>query len=77
MRSSKLRGEDDALPTVPAAVESARAKLVYLALATGGPATVDDLATRLDETRLSLLSVLDTLESRGVVSRGPNGYAPA
>jgi DNA-binding IscR family transcriptional regulator len=74
MRSSK-DGVDGAV--VPSRLESARAKLVYLALAGGGPATVEDLATRLNETRLALLAVLGTLEERGLVERGADGFAVA
>jgi DNA-binding IscR family transcriptional regulator len=70
MRSSKQ-------VAVPPRLASARAKLVYLALATGGPATVDDLAARLNETRLALLSILGTLEERGLVVRGAEGFALA
>jgi predicted transcriptional regulator len=62
---------------VPPRLASAQAKLVYLALATDGPTTVDDLATRLNETRLALLSVLRTLEDRGLVVRGTEGFALA
>ena len=72
MRSSK--DEVDGA-TVPSRLESARAKLVYLALAGDGPATADDLAARLNETRLALLAVLRTLEERGLVVRGPEGFA--
>ena len=70
MRSSKQ-------VAVPPRLASARAKLVYLALAESGPATVDDLAARLNETRLALLSVLGTLEERGLVVRGPEGFVLA
>jgi predicted transcriptional regulator len=76
MLASNSTEADESTPTVPAAIESARAKLVYLALETGGPATVDELATHLDETRLALLSVLGALEDRGLVARRADGYAP-
>lgn len=76
MRSSKTESATEG-PSVPADLESARAKLVYLALARGGPATVDDLAAWLDETRLALFGVLAAMEDRGLVVRGPDGYAPA
>lgn len=75
MRSSKQAVDTDV--TVPGRLESARAKLVYLALAAGGPTSVDDLAARLDETRLALLAVLDAMEERGLVERGPDGFAAA
>ena len=69
MRSSNDRA------TVPSRLESARAKLVYLALAVDGPATVEDLASQLNETRLALLTVLGTLEERGVVVREAETFA--
>jgi DNA-binding MarR family transcriptional regulator len=72
MRSSNQVSLDT---TVPSAVESSQAKLVYLALAAAGPATTGDLAAMLDETRLALLPVVGTLEERGLVVRRPDGYA--
>ncbi len=72
MQSSNTGGLGAA---VPAAVESPRAKLVYLALATAGPATAGDLAAMLDETMLALLAVLEALEERGLVARRTGGYA--
>jgi len=72
MRSSNIEARE---PAVPSAVESPRAKLVYLALAAAGPATADELAAMLDETRLALLAVLGTLEERELVVRGSDGYA--
>lgn len=74
MRSSKDEADG---ATVPSRLESARAKLVYLALAGGGTATVGDLAARLNETRLALLAVLRTLEDRGLVVREAEGFALA
>jgi predicted Rossmann fold nucleotide-binding protein DprA/Smf involved in DNA uptake len=72
MRSSNS-GVDRA--SVPSRLESAQAKLVYLALAVDGPATADTLAARLNETRLALLAVLTALEKQGLVAREAEGYA--
>jgi hypothetical protein len=58
-------------------LRSPRAKLVYLALTTWGPASLDELHERLDEPRLALLGVLDVLQDRGVVTDANGGYAPA
>lgn len=63
MQASKTREA-----TIPGDLTSPRAKLVYLSLAAEGPATVDELHDRLDEPRISLLGVLDTLDDRGLVS---------
>lgn len=60
--------------TVPAGISSPRAKLVYLHLAVGGPATADDLAADLRMQKLSLFSVLGTLAARDVVRTDGDGY---
>lgn len=72
MRSSNPDG--GRAPTVPADIDSVRAKLVYLALSRDAPATLAELADALGETRLALLSVLGTLEGRGLVARRSEGY---
>ena len=62
---------------VPPRLVSAQAKLVYLALATDGPTTVNDLAARLNETRRALRAGLRTLEDSGRGVRGTEGGAMA
>lgn len=59
---------------VPSAVESPRAKLVYLYLGTDGASTVDTLATDLGMGKLALFSVLGTLANRGVVEAAGDTY---
>ncbi|MEF8773789.1 MAG: helix-turn-helix domain-containing protein [Halobacteriales archaeon] len=54
---------------VPDDIDSPAGKLVYLALAEGGSADVDDLRHRLGVPRTTLLGVLDALNSRGLVER--------
>ena len=60
---------------VPETVQSPRAKLVYLYLATGGSATVGELKAGLAMTKLTLYSVLRTLSERGLVERKRGRYA--
>jgi predicted transcriptional regulator len=59
---------------IPAGIESPRAKLVYLSLATAGRATVDELAEHLDMQKLVLFSVVGTLEGRGLVESDGVAY---
>jgi predicted ArsR family transcriptional regulator len=65
--------EEGARP-VPDEIESPRAKLVYLYLATTGRASVDDLANDLGMQKLALFSVLGTLAGRGVVASSGDSY---
>lgn len=60
---------------VPTEVQSPRAKLVYLALATGGAATVEELQAALTMTKLTLYGVLRTLTERGLVEERDGRYA--
>lgn len=59
---------------VPDGIESPRAKLVYVALATTDRATVDELAEGLGMRKLALFSVLGTLDGRGVVEADGGAY---
>lgn len=54
---------------VPGDIRSPQAKLVYHSLDAVGEATVDDLANRLNEKKITLLEVLDSLDERGHVER--------
>ena len=54
---------------VPGDIRSPQAKLVYHSLDAVGEATVDDLADRLNEKKITLLEVLDSLDERGHVER--------
>lgn len=69
--------DDDRQPALPDDLESPPAKLVYLYLASYGEATPGDLRDGLGLTTLSVLTLLDTLESRGLVRRDDAGYALA
>jgi DNA-binding transcriptional ArsR family regulator len=58
---------------LPEELESPRAKLVYLALAVTGGASVAELNESLGVPKLTLLSVLDALTGRELVERRDDG----
>ena len=62
---------------VPAAVDSPRAKLVYLYLATHGAVCEDDLCDGLAMKRISLYSVLKALREGGHVEKTDGRYTLA
>ena len=59
---------------IPAGIESAQAKLVYLYLCTCGNSTLEDLHEDLDIPILTLYTLLDTLESRQLITRQGRFY---
>lgn len=59
---------------IPAEIESASSKLVYLYLHTAGEATVEELQSSLGMKQLALFPVLDTLSSEGLVDREGERY---
>lgn len=62
---------------LPAGIESAGSKLVYLYLHTTGEATVDELQSALGMKRLALFPILDTLSGEGLVDRDGERYTVA
>ncbi len=62
---------------LPETVESPRGKLVYLYLQFHEGATVEELRDGLDLQRITLFSVLKTLEERGVVEQDDEEYVTA
>jgi DNA-binding MarR family transcriptional regulator len=62
---------------VPGDIRSPQAKLVYHSLDAAGEATVDDLADRLNEKKITLLEVLNSLSERGHVERRGRRFVPA
>lgn len=54
---------------MPTDVESPRGKLVYLYLDTMDGASLEELVDGLDVQRITLYSVLKTLQERGLVDR--------
>lgn len=59
---------------MPTGVESPRGKLVYLYLDTVGGASLDELVDGLDVQRITLYSVLKTLQERGLVDKDDDRY---
>ena len=68
--------EDQRLTPIPDEIESSQGKLVYLSLSLTDGATVADLQETLSLQKITLLSVLDSLASRGLVQRTGGSYAP-
>lgn len=62
---------------IPAEIESANSKLVYLYLHTAGEATVEELQSSLGMKQLALFPVLDTLSGEGLVAREGERYTVA
>lgn len=60
---------------VPNELASPKAKLVYLALAVSGEATVSDLQELLGLSKLTLLPILTSLVADDLARRTENGYA--
>jgi predicted transcriptional regulator len=60
--------------TVPAELESPRAKLVYLFLSVHGEATVTELQESLEMKKISLYSILGTLCERELVRQNAERY---
>lgn len=59
---------------MPTDVESPRGKLVYLYLDTVDGASLEELVDGLDVQRITLYSVLKTLQERGLVDRDGDRY---
>ncbi|MFH5799162.1 helix-turn-helix domain-containing protein [Haladaptatus sp. DYF46] len=57
------------LAPMPDELDSPRAKLVYLSLATTGGATLDELQTGLDLPKITLYTIIRTLRERGLVNQ--------
>lgn len=60
--------------SIPDGIDSPTGKLVYFYLATAGRTSVEEMATHLDEPKLTLYGVLSTLATREVVERVEGGY---
>ncbi|QCC56729.1 MarR family transcriptional regulator (plasmid) [Natronorubrum bangense] len=59
---------------VPDTLDSAQAKLVYIYLEATDGATVEELGATLAMQKLSILSVLNTLSSAGIVEQDGDEY---
>lgn len=72
--SARPQTEGDVLPRE---LESPRAKLVYLFLSTRGEASIGTLQEALHIEKMTLYSILDTLEGRDLVRKDRDAYRPA
>jgi DNA-binding IclR family transcriptional regulator len=61
-------------PIVPPSLDAASSKLVYLALAERGEATISTLASALDMQLLALYSILGSLADENMVERDGETY---
>jgi DNA-binding IclR family transcriptional regulator len=61
--------ETTPLAPLPDELDSPRAKLVYLSLATTGGATLDELQTGLDLPKITLYTIVRTLRERDLVNQ--------
>lgn len=62
---------------LPTELRSPRAKLVYLYLSTQNGATISELQNGLQMKKISLYSILKTLQKRGVVAKNADQYVPS
>ncbi|APW99701.1 MarR family transcriptional regulator [Halobiforma lacisalsi AJ5] len=60
--------------SMPADLESPRAKLVYLYLSSYGRCPADRLCTDLDLSKSTVLSITGTLRKRGHLERTDDGF---
>ena len=65
----------DLRASLPDRLDSPRAKLVYLYLATAGETTVNELQQTLGLSKLALFSILESLAEENVVRETEGGYA--
>lgn len=70
-----MRNKSEALTALPDEIESPRAKLVYLYLASHGQATMSDLQEGLGLKRLTLYGIIDALRERDLVREAGDAYA--
>ncbi len=62
--------------SVPSDLSSDGTKLVYLYLQVSGESTLDELNRSLEMKTISLLPILNTLQSKELVDRQDNYYLP-
>ncbi|SNZ12241.1 hypothetical protein SAMN06269185_1568 [Natronoarchaeum philippinense] len=68
---------EPAVDTLPAELDSPRAKLVYLYIATADSAHLTDLQATLGLKKITLFSILDTLQGRDLIEERGDAYAVA
>lgn len=69
--------DEPAVDTLPEELGSPRAKLVYLYLDVADEAAIADLQETLGLKKITLFSILDSLERRNLIERNGDAYAPA
>lgn len=67
----------EGIAPLPDDLTSPEAKLVYLYVDAAGGATVNDLNETLAMKKMSILSVLNSLSSEGLVEKSGNEYVAA
>lgn len=60
---------------IPDELTSSKAKLVYVSLCTAEKATLTELHRQLGLSKLTLLSILDSLRQRDLITQTEDGYA--
>ena len=63
--------------SVPSSLQSPRARLVYLFLSTNGSSTITELQESLNMKKISLYSILKTLQKKDVISKSGEQYTLA
>lgn len=66
-----------AIEALPEELDSPRAKLVYLYLSVDDDASVADLQESLGLKKITLFSILETLQRRDLIEREGDSYAAA
>ena len=66
---------EPSIDALPDELDSPRAKLVYLYLHVAGGATLQDLQETLGLKKITLFSILDALDGRGLVEEDGEQYA--
>jgi len=67
----------DRLSPLPTELDSAQSKLVYVTLEATGGATTGDLSQLLNMQKLTILSVLSSLSSQGLIEETGSAYVVA
>ncbi len=75
--SDQYSGVNPHSVSVPSDLSSDGTKLVYLYLQVSGESTLEELNQSLEMKTISLLPILNTLQSKELVDRQDNYYLPA
>jgi predicted transcriptional regulator len=61
--------------SIPTDLRSPRAKLIYLFLSTNGTSSITELQNSLNMKKISLYSILKTLEKQNLISKDGEQYS--